>query len=273
MVELKKNNFNKKIGTANINIPLSTLTLYLKECERFIKVGQQTLLSPLISITLFYIVFSISIGNHRPDVLGVSFMTFLLPGLIAMNTLQASFTHSSSSILMGKIMQTISSDLISTPLEAKEVVLAIVLAAVTRSFFIAVICIIGFSFFVDLKIYSYLYLFIFLFLGSFVLGCAGFLCGSAVEKFDGMSAISNFVLLPATFMSGTFFSIQVLNPVLQRICEFNPFWYMIDGTRMGFIGKADGSISTGIIYLSVLSIILFFCCIIAYQKGWKNLKQ
>ena len=86
---------------------------------------------------------------------------------------------------MGKIMNTIYSDLISTPLEAKEVVFCIVLASVTRSFFIAIICIIGFSFFVDIKIYSYLYLFIFLFLGSFVLGAAGFICGSAIEKFDG----------------------------------------------------------------------------------------
>ncbi len=270
MVELK----NKcKFGEANVNVLLSTLTLYYKECERFLRVGQQTILSPLVSISLFYIVFSISIGNDRPNVLGVSFMTFLLPGLIAMNCLQASFAHSSSSILMGKIMQTIYSDIISTPLEAKEVVLAIVLASVTRSFLIAITCIIGFSFFVDVKIYNLLYLFIFLFFGSFILGCAGFLGGCAIEKFDGMSAITNFILLPATFMSGTFFSIQILNPVLQKICEFNPFWYMIMGTRMAFIGKADGSILTGIIYLSVLSIILFFCCIIAYQKGWKNLKQ
>tara|TARA_Y100001970_G_scaffold226726_1_gene280426 strand:- start:415 stop:1227 length:813 start_codon:yes stop_codon:yes gene_type:complete len=270
MVELRN---KRKFGEANVNILLMALTLYAKECGRFIKVGQQTILSPLVSISLFYIIFSVSIGNDRPNVLGVNFMTFLLPGLIAMNCLQASFAHSSSSILQGKIMQTIYPDLISTPLSATQVVLGIVLASVTRSFFIAIICIIGFSFFVDVKIHSYLYLIIFLFLGSFVLGCAGFLSGCAIEKFDGMTAISNFVLLPATMMSGTFFTIQILNPILQKICEFNPFWYMIMGTRMGFIGKADGSITIGIFYLLVISILLFICCIIAYQKGWKNLKN
>ena len=272
MVELK-NKYKKGVRRFGLVNWIGLSSLFFKEVLRFLQVGQQTLLTPLISISLFYIVFSISIGNDRPDILGVSFMTFLLPGLISMNVLQASFAHSSSSLVMGQVMQTIYSDVIAAPLEATEVVLAIVLAAVTRSFLIAFVCIIGFSFFINIQIYSYLYLFIFLFLGSFVLGCGGFLVGCAVSKFDTMSAWSNFVLLPCTFLSGSFFSIEVLNPTLQEICKFNPFWYMIDGIRMGFIGKSDGSITTGIIYLLIISIILFASCTVAYKKGWKNLKN
>ena len=151
---IEKNIENYKPGVRKFGIInwVGAKHLYIKEVNRFLIVWSQTLFAPLITTVLFYMVFSISIGSNRPDVLGVSYMNFLLPGLISMSCIQQSFSHSSSSLLMGKMMGTIV-DTISSPLSSSEVVLATILASVTRSFMIAIISIFVFFIFIDVKIY------------------------------------------------------------------------------------------------------------------------
>tara|TARA_B100000579_G_C22835864_1_gene858692 strand:- start:1351 stop:2166 length:816 start_codon:yes stop_codon:yes gene_type:complete len=267
---IEKNIENYKPGVRKFGIInwVGAKHLYIKEVNRFLIVWSQTLFAPLITTVLFYMVFSISIGSNRPDVLGVSYMNFLLPGLISMSCIQQSFSHSSSSLLMGKMMGTIV-DTISSPLSSSEVVLATILASVTRSFMIAIISIFVFFIFIDVKIYSYLALFCFLFLSSFILGATGFIAGLWAEKFDHMASITNFVLLPLSFLSGTFYSISKLPIYLQTISEYNPFFCMIDGIRYGFLGNSDGSIKFELIYLVILSIIMWYLSYLLYKKGWK----
>ena len=243
-------------------------TLYQKEVLRFLNVWIQTIFSPLITSLLFLLVLSLAIGNERENVLGVSFINFLAPGLIAMQVIQQSFSHSSSSIMIGKIQGNIV-DVLYAPLTAGEVTMAIILAASTRSIIIATISIIIFSLIIDLSIISFAYIIIFTFLSSFILGAVGLVAGLWAEKFDHMASVTNFIIVPLSFLSGTFYSIDRLPPILHIISKLNPFFYMIDGFRYGFIGKSDGSIFYGIIYLTILSFITWFISYLLYKRGYK----
>ena len=267
MVEIRS---KYKIGTrrfGRINW-IGAWTLYKKEVLRFLIVWVQTIFSPLISSLLFLLVLSLAIGSGREEVLGVSFINFLAPGLIAMQVIQQAFSHSSSTFMISKIQGNIV-DILYAPLSPSEVTISIILAAVTRSVLIAIVSIITFYILVDIKIMSYLYLILFTFFSSFILGSIGIIAGLWAEKFDHMATVTNFVIVPLSFLSGTFYSINKLPEILQTISKLNPFFYMIDGFRYSFIGAADGSIFFGIIYLSLLSIVLWFVSYLLYKNGYK----
>ena len=206
MVEITK---KYKIGTRRFGLInwVGAWTLYQKEVLRFLMVWAQTLFSPLISSLLFLLVLSLAIGNERGDVLGVSFISFLAPGLISMQVIQQSFSHSSSSFMIGKIQGNIV-DLLYAPLSAAEVTIAVSLASVTRAVMIAIISIITFMLIIEIQITNYLALIAFTFLSSFILGNVGIIAGLWSEKFDNMATVTNFVIIPLSFLSGTFYSIE-----------------------------------------------------------------
>ena len=267
MVEISK---KYKIGKRRFGLVnwYGTWTLYKKEVLRFLIVWIQTIFSPLISSLLFLLVLSLAIGADRGDVLGVPFITFLAPGLISMQVIQQSFSHSSSSFMIGKIQGNIV-DLLYAPLSAAEVTISVALAAVTRSVVIAIVSIIVFKLIINIEISNYFLLIVFTLLSSFILGNIGIIAGLWAEKFDHMATVTNFVIVPLSFLSGTFYSIERLPELLQMISKVNPFFYMIDGFRYSFIGKADGSIFVGLIYLSVLSFVSWFVTYLLYKKGYK----
>ena len=266
MVELK----NKyKIGVRRFNINwIGVYSLYKKETLRFLNVFGQTIVGPIITAILFLLVISLAIGENRQDVLGVSFVEFLAPGLIAMQVIQQSFSHSSSSLLMGKVMGNIV-DLIGAPLSALEVTFAIVLASVTRGIIIASISIAVFSFMIEIKINNYLVFSTYLFLTSFIMGSAGFIAGLWADKFDNMATVTNFIIVPLSFLSGTFYSVERLPDILKSLSFYNPFFHMIDGFRYSFIINMDGSLNFGIIYLSLISILIWFISYYLYKAGYK----
>ena len=264
-IEEKYQILDKKFGYINW---LGLWTLYKKETLRFLIVWIQTIFSPLISSLLFLLVLSLAIGNDRNDVLGYPFISFLAPGLIAMQVIQQSFSHTSSSIMIGKIQGNIV-DILYAPLSSTEITLAIIFAGITRSIIIALISILVFNFIIDLNFFSFFYIFIFTFLGSFILGALGFIAGLWSEKFDHMASVTNFFIIPLSFLSGTFYTIDRLPDFLNKISQANPFFYIIDGFRYGFLGTADGSIKFGIIYLIILSILSWFVAFILFKKGYK----
>ena len=243
-------------------------TLYIKEVSRFLVVWAQTLLSPLISSLLFLSVLSLALGNERGEVLGFSFISFLAPGLIAMSIIQQSFSHSVSSLMIAKIQGNIT-DTLFAPLSAVEVSLAIILAAVTRSIVILIISIIVFSLIVEIHIYSIFYIFVGAFLGSFILGALGFITGLWAEKFDHTATITNFIVTPLSFLSGVFYSVDRLPDFFQSISKINPFFFIIDITRFGFLGVSDGSIVFGLIYLTILAFAMWFLSYYLYKIGYK----
>jgi ABC-2 type transport system permease protein len=243
-------------------------TLYIKEVSRFLVVWAQTLLSPLVSSLLFLSVLSLALGNERGEVLGFSFISFLAPGLIAMSIIQQSFSHSVSSLMIAKIQGNIT-DTLFAPLSAVEVSLAIILAAVTRSIVILIISIIVFSLIVEIHIYSIFYIFVGAFLGSFILGALGFITGLWAEKFDHTATITNFIVTPLSFLSGVFYSVDRLPAFFQSISKINPFFFIIDITRFGFLGVSDGSIVFGLFYLTILAFAMWFLSYHLYKIGYK----
>ena len=243
-------------------------TLYKKEVLRFLIVVIQTIISPLVTSLLFLLVLSLAIGNERSEVLGFPFMTFLAPGLIAMQVIQQAFSHSSSSIMIGKIQGNIV-DILYAPLTAGEITLATNLAACTRSVIIALVCIIVFKFIVELEFYNFFLIFIFTFLGAFILSSIGIIVGLWAEKFDHMASATNFIIVPLSFLSCTFYSIDRLPNILKSVSEMNPFFYIIDGFRYGFLGTSDGSIQFGLFYLIILSCLTWFVAYILFKKGYK----
>ena len=264
-IEEKYKIYEKKFGYVNW---LGFFVLYQKEILRFLKVVIQTIISPLLTALLFLLVLSLAIGNDRGEVLGVPFITFLAPGLIAMQIIQQAFSHTSSSIMIGKIQGNIV-DVLYAPLSPSEVTLAVILAAVTRSIIIAIVSIIVFSFIIDLSFHNFYYIFIYTFLGSFILGAIGFVVGLWAEKFDNMASATNFIIVPLSFLSGTFYSIERLPEILQKISEWNPFFYIIDGFRYGFLGTSDGSLKFGLLYLIILSCLTWFVSYVLFKRGYK----
>ena len=267
MVELNK---KYQINVKNFHFVnwIGFKSLWFKECSRFMAVWQQTLLSPLVSSLLFLSVLSLALGNNRGDVLGYAFISFLAPGLIAMQVIQQSFSHSSSSFMISKIQGNIV-DLLYAPLSASEVTISICLAAVTRSFIIAIVSIITFYLIIDVQVKYFFTLILFIFLSSFILGNIGTIAGLWAEKFDHMATVTNFVIIPLSFLSGTFYTIDRLPEFLQIISKMNPFFYMIDGIRYSFIGNSDSSINIGIIYLVILSFLSWLATYILFKKGYK----
>ena len=267
MVEISK---KYKIGKRRFGLInwVGAWTLYKKEVLRFLIVWIQTIFSPLVTSLLFLLVLSLAIGADRGDVLGVPFVSFLAPGLISMQVIQQSFSHSSSSFMIGKIQGNIV-DILYAPLSPAEVTISVSLAAVSRSVIIALVTIIVFKLIINLNITNYFLLGIFTLLSSFILGNIGIIAGLWAEKFDHMATVTNFVIVPLSFLSGTFYSIERLPEVLQLASKVNPFFYMIDGFRYCFIGKADGSIAIGLAYLTLLSFVSWFVTYLLYKKGYK----
>ena len=265
MVENKYQIGVRRFGLVNW---IGLYSLYVKEVSRFLIVWAQTLLSPLVSSLLFLSVLTLAIGNNRGDVLGYSFISFLAPGLIVMSIVQQSFSHSVSSLMIAKIQGNIIDTLLA-PLSAIEVTFAIIMAAVTRGIVILVISIVVFSLIVEIHIYNIFYIFVGAFLGSFILGALGFITGLWAEKFDHTATITNFIITPLSFLSGVFYSIEKLPDFFQTISKINPFFYIIDICRFGFLGASDGSIAFGLIYLVILSIVVWLISYYLYKIGYK----
>ena len=267
MVEL---NSKYKIGKRRFGLInwIGFYSLYKKETLRFLIVFGQTIVGPVLTGILFLIVISIAWGDDRGLVLGMPFVNFLAPGLISMQVIQQAFSHSSSSILMGKVMGNIV-DLIGSPLSAAEVTLAIILASVTRSFIICIISIIFFNLLVDVNVIHYHYFITYLLFSSFFMGSLGFIAGMWAEKFDNMATVTNFIIVPLSFLSGTFYSIESLPEVLRELSIYNPFFHMIDGLRFSMIGVRDGGKSFGLLYLFSLNLVFWLTAYYLYKKGYK----
>ena len=267
MVEIQKE-YQIKLRRVGIVNWIGAYNLYFKEVNRFLIVWAQTLLSPLVSSLLFLSVLTLALGNDRGEVLGFSFISFLAPGLIAMSIIQQGFSHSVSSLMIAKIQGNIV-DTLMAPLSAAEVTLAIILAAVTRSIIILIISVIVFSLIIEIHIYNIIYIFIGAFLGSFILGALGFITGLWAEKFDHTATITNFIVTPLSFLSGVFYSVDRLPAFFQSISKINPFFFIIDITRFGFLGVSDGSIVFGLIYLTILAFVMWFLSYYLYKIGYK----
>jgi ABC-2 type transport system permease protein len=223
-------------------------TLFKKELLRFWRVSFQTVAAPVMTALLYLLVFS-HVLEGRVQVHGVSYTTFLIPGLIMMSVLQNAFANSSSSLIQSKVMGNLVFVML-TPISYLEFFLAFLAASVIRGLVVGLGIYLVAILFVDLPItYPWLIL-AFAILGSALLGAFGIVAGIWADKFDQMAAFQNFIIMPLSFLSGVFYSIHSLPPFWQMVSHFNPFFYMIDGFRYGFFGGGDIS---PVISLSVVA--------------------
>ena len=263
---MTKNRFNIK-DYSSFNW-VGFYTLYIKETKRFLNVGTQTLVAPAVTTILFYGIFSIALGKNNLSINNIGFNEFLAPGLICMAILQNSFANTSSSILISKVQGNIV-DILMPPLSHMELTLAFVLGGITRGIIVGIL--VGFTiyFFVPIKIYSLYIVIFFAFLSALFLSLLGIFCGVWSQKFDHMAAITNFIITPLTFLSGTFYSVSRLPDFWQGLAIYNPFFYMIDGFRYGFLGIKDGNLNVGVTILLLGNFISIFICMLMFKKGYR----
>ena len=243
-------------------------TLYLREVRRFWKVVFQTVGAPVVTTLLFLAIFSLALGGLRPDISGTPFTNYLAPGLVIMAMLQNAFANTSSSLLIGKVQGNVV-DILMPPLSAGELTTAIALGGLTRGLVVGIFTFIGMTFFVDFSLSHIWAVLYFAVSGSLLMSFLGMLVGIWAEKFDHMQAITNFIVTPLTFLSGTFYSVEQLPEPAQVLSSFNPFFYMIDGFRYGFIGQPEGNLLVGVLLLAAFNIILWMSCYIMFARGYR----
>jgi ABC-2 type transport system permease protein len=227
-------------------------TLYVKEVRRFLSVFTQTLLAPLVTTLLFLAIFTLALGGAGRQLGGVDYAEFLAPGLMMMAMVQNAFANTSSSLVIAKVQGNIV-DLLMPPLSAGELALGIAGGGVTRGLLVGTTVGLGMWAFVPLSLHNPFFVLYHAVMASVMLALLGVVGGIWAEKFDHIAAVTNFVIMPLSFLSGTFYSIERLSETWRLIAQFNPFFYMIDGFRYGFIGHADGSLAIGAVVLLLVN--------------------
>ncbi|MCC5960000.1 MAG: ABC transporter permease [Rhodobacteraceae bacterium] len=247
---------------------LGLQALAWREVMRFLVVWTQTLAAPLVTAGLFLAVFSLAIGPARGEVLGVPFIQFLAPGILMMTVIQNSFANTSSSIVISKVQGNIV-DTLMPPLSPLELVLGYLAGGVARGLVVGVVISLALWLVLGLGVARPVWLLSFLTLGAVLLGAIGIAAGIISNKFDQIAAITNFIVVPLSFLSGTFYSISGLPPVLEMISRFNPVFYLIDGARYGMIGASDASPVLGLVVVSGTALGVCVLCWVWLRSGYR----
>jgi len=243
-------------------------TLYGKEVRRFMKVGLQTVMAPTITSMLFLAIFSLALGRAVKELGGVPFLEFMAGGLVMMAMVQNAFQNTSSSLMIAKVQGNIV-DVLMPPLSAGEMLVGIAMGGVTRGLIVGFVLSLVMLFFVPMQIHSIGFLLLHAVAATLMMSLVGMITAIWAEKFDQLAAVTNFLITPLAFLSGTFYSIESLPETLRLITQFNPFFYMIDGFRSGFIGTSDEPILTGIIIITSLNAVLWVTCHMMFKRGYK----
>ncbi|WP_246058934.1 ABC transporter permease [Shimia litoralis] len=247
---------------------LGLYTLASREISRFVVVWTQTLLAPLVTAGLFLMIFNIAIGPRRGDVMGVPFIEFLAPGILMMAVIQNSFANTSSSLVISKVQGNIV-DTLMPPLAPLELVLGYLAGGVARGLFVASAISVGLWLTLGIGISHPVWALVFVTLGGVFLGAVGVIAGIFANKFDQMAAITNFIVTPLAFLSGTFYSVQALPPVLETFTRLNPIFYLIDGARFGLIGVSDSNPWLGLAVVSGACAVLIFAAWQMIRTGYR----
>ena len=230
-------------------------TLCYKELLRFFKVSIQTVGAPVLTTLLYLVIFGHALEGRLEVYDGVRYTAFLVPGLVMMSVLQNAFANSSSSLIQSKITGNIVFVLLA-PVSYAEFFAAYVVAAVVRGLLVGACVLAVTVWFVDLRLEAPLWALVFALLGAALLGSLGLVAAVVSDKIDQVAAFQNFAIVPLTFLSGVFYSIQTLPPFWQRLSHANPFFYMVDGFRYGFFGASDfpPAASLAIVFASLLAV-------------------
>jgi ABC-2 type transport system permease protein len=243
-------------------------TLFYKEMLRFWKVATQTIAAPILTAMLYLLIFGHVLEGRVEVYPGVNYTAFLIPGLVMMSVLQNAFANSSSSLIQSKITGNLVFILLP-PLSHWEILLAYVSASVVRGVVVGAGVFAITAWFAHLSFAAPLWIIVFAILGAAILGTLGVIAGIWADKFDQLAAFQNFLIMPATFLAGVFYSIHSLPAFWQAVSHFNPFFYMIDGFRHGFFGQSDISPWTSLAVVSAFFAVLAAVAINLLRRGYK----
>ncbi len=247
---------------------LGLQTLIRREVQRFLNVWSQTVMAPVATSVLFMVVFTVAFGARRGEVNGVPFEQFLAPGILMMVVIQNAFANTSSSVMISKIQGNIV-DTLMPPLSPSEILIGYIAGGIVRGSVCAVAVMLVIFPWVGIWPHSPLTMLWFALNGSVMMALLGLMAAIHAQRFDQMSAITNFVITPLSFLSGTFYSITALPAAFQTISLINPFFYLIDGFRHGAIGIGDSSLAAGVAITLGINVVLWLLAWRWLSTGYK----
>jgi ABC-2 type transport system permease protein len=242
------------------------LTLLRRETIRIFRVWRQALLPPIITTALYFIIFGSFIGSRVGQVKDVSYMAFVVPGLVLMPNIINSYMNVTATVYLAKFQGSME-EILTSPMSELAVIMAYVTAGMIRGIFTSIIVLLISLLFMPLSIGHVFVALIFLVMTSLLFSLAGFVNGIFANSFDDIATVPTFILMPLTFLGGVFYPISTLPGFWQVVSRFNPVLYMIEGFRYGFLGTAETNIWTGLLLLVVCSIAFLIADILLMKKG------
>ena len=241
-------------------------TLATKESKRVIRIWRQTLVPPVITTTLYFLIFGQLIGGRIGDMHGVSYMQFIAPGLVMMTAITASYVNSASSFFLSKFTKT-SEEMLISPLSTHNIIWGYVVGSVVRGGLAGILVMLVALLFITFDIHSWMMIFSTLLLTTISFALGGLINAVYAKTFDDVGLIPTFVLTPLTYLGGVFYSIALLPDFWQAVSKFNPIVYMINGFRYGFLGISDMPIFYTFLVLGSLCIMLYWFAFSLIEKG------
>lgn len=241
-------------------------TIWRKEITRFMRIWVQTLIPPVITMSLYFIIFGNLIGNRIGEMGGVGYMQFIVPGLIMMSVITNSYANVSSSFFGAKFQKSIE-ELLVAPVPTHVIIAGFVGGGVARGVLVGILVTLVSLFFVPLQIHSWFMIIATLLMTSILFSLAGLLNALFAKSFDDISIIPTFVLTPLTYLGGVFYSLTLLPAFWQAVSKLNPIVYMISGFRYGFLGISDVSLITTLGVLSLFIAVFYLLTWRLIEKG------
>ena len=255
--------------SASNNVLSGARTLFYKEVLRFWKVAFQTVAAPVLTAILYLLIFGHVLEDHVKVYGVVGYTSFLIPGLVMMSVLQNAFANSSSSLIQSKITGNLVFLLVA-PLSHWAWFVAYVGASLVRGVVVGAGVMLVTVWFAPLQLAQPLWISVFAVLGAVMMGALGLIAGLWAEKFDQIAAFQNFIIMPMTFLSGVFYSVGSLPPFWKGVSHLNPFFYMIDGFRHGFVGVSDVSPWVGLMVVGSATLVVCGVCLHLLRIGYKT---
>lgn len=243
-------------------------TLTKREVKRFLKVYNQTVISPMVSALLFLAIFVLATSGNNHQSANTTFMNFIAYGLIIMSIMQQSFSNSSSSFIMYKVLGYIN-DLLMPPLGYVEIIFAFIMGSIIRGVLVGITVSLAFAPFIEYQIFHPVLLVSYVLLACALLAQLGLFAALMSNTFDQLAAVTNYLINPLSFLSGTFYSVKSLPLFFQKVNLMNPFFYIIDGFRYCLTNQRDGDIALGLSILTLVNTCVFLVLCKLIKSGWR----
>lgn len=241
-------------------------TIVRKEVTRFLRIWPQTLLPPVITQTLYFIIFGSFIGSQLREINGVSYMAFIVPGLVMMGVINSAYSNVVSSFFSNKFLKNIE-EMIVASVSNRSIILGYSIGGMLRGLIVGLIIFVISVFFTKPDIQHFAIILLFIFLTAAVFSLGGLINGVYAKSWDDINIFPTFVLVPLTYFGGVFYSIKDLPEIWQKISKLNPILYMVDGFRYGFHGFSDLNVYFSLGMLSLFTLILYGINVYLFRKG------